>query len=120
MGTRRGGIIELAVNGEIQDAKGEFTYNLGNVKREAIVGSDKVHDFKETPQVAYIEGEITDRQSLDLSGLLNVVDATVTLRAANGKTIELRNAWYAADGDVGTEEGNIQVRFEANDADEIT
>jgi Phage tail tube protein len=117
---RRAGQLFVKVNGVQYDAKGNWTYNAGNAKREAIVGADRVHGYKEMPQVPYVEGEITDAGTLDLDAVQNIVDATVTLELANGKTFVLRDAWYAADGDVQTEEGNIQVRFEGMDGDEIS
>lgn len=109
---RRGGVIQIQVNGEVYRAKGSFSYNLGRPKREAIVGADTVHGYKEMPQVAFIEGEFTDGDDLSLPGLLGVKDATVTLTLANDKVIVLHGAYYAAEGTVGTEEGNIAVRFE--------
>lgn len=116
---RRSGIIYVKVNSDVLDAKGNFTYNLGEPKREAIVGADQVHGFKETPQVPFIEGEITDRGSLDLKTLLRLEGAIVTIDLANGKLIVLRAAWYAGDGNAQTEEGNIAVRFEGMSAEEI-
>jgi len=116
---RRAGILFFKVDGTQYDAKGGFTYNLGAAKREAIVGSDAVHGYKETPQVPFIEGEITDRSDLDLEKLLNLDGVTVTLELANGKVVLLRDAWYAGDGDVGTEEANIQVRFEGLSGEEV-
>jgi len=113
------GLLELKVNGEIQNAKGSFTYNLGRVKREAIVGADRVHGFKAMPQVPYIEGEITDRADLDLAAFLDIDNATVTLTLANGKVIVLKEAWYAGDGNVETEEANIGIRFEGMSAEEV-
>lgn len=113
------GMFELKVNGEIQNAKGNFTYNLGRVKREMLVGPDRVHGPKGLPQVPYIEGEITDRQDLNVEALLDIVDATITLSLANDKVIVLKKACYAADGDIGTEEANIQVRFEGYSAEEV-
>src|SRR5690348_4109292 len=112
MSQRRGGIIFLQVNGEIYDAKGNFTYNIGRPVREAIVGHDSVHGYKELPQVAFIEGEITDRGTLDLESLVTLSGATVTLELANGKVIVLRDAWFAGEGTGNSEEGNIAVRFE--------
>lgn len=117
---RRGGIIQVQVNGEIQDCKGSWTYNLGRPKRDAVVGSDTVHGFMEKPQVAFIEGEITDRGTLDLDDLVTTEGASVTLRLANGKVIALRDAWYASEGTGNTEEGNIGVRFEGKSAEEIS
>jgi Phage tail tube protein len=116
---RRGGLIQFAAGGVTFDAKGNFTYNLGSPKREAVVGADAVHGFKETPQVAFVEGEITDRGNLDLKALTLMDDATVTLNLANGKIIVLGGAWYAGEGTGNTDEGNIGVRFEGTRAEEI-
>ena len=85
--SKRAGIFYLKVNGNSYDAKGNFSYNLGQPMREAIVGADGIHGYKETPQVAFIEGEITDQSSLDLAALLLTDDATATLELANGKLI---------------------------------
>ena|SRR5258708_2725562 len=116
---RRAGLIQLQVQGTIQDAKGNFTYNLGRPKREAIVGSDGIHGFKETPQVAFIEGAITDRGTLDLAALASGSDLTVTLTTGNNKVIVLRQAWFAGDGSATTEEAEITVRWEGANAEEI-
>lgn len=119
MSQRRGGLISFQTNGEIQDAKGSFTYNLGRPVREGIVGSDRMHGFKETPQPGFIEGALTDRAALDLNALVTLKDATITLELANGKVIALRNAYYASEGSGTTEEGEIAVRFEG-EAEEVS
>ena len=119
MGRRVAGILFLKVDGELFQAKGEFTYNINPTKRESVVGQDEVHGFSETPKVQFIEGSITDNDELDLPNFLSIRDATVTLELANGKVIILREAFYAADGDVTSSQGEIQVRFEGLDGDEI-
>lgn len=111
MAHRRGGTIALDLDGVLQEPKGNFSYNLGYPTREEIVGADGVHGYKETHKAAFIEGEITDRGDLDLEALVNTTNTTVTLSLANGKAIVLREAWFAAEGNVQTEEGNIQVKF---------
>lgn len=116
---RIGGIIALKVNGDIYFAKGNFTYNLGKPKREGVVGADAVHGYKETPQVPFIEGEITDRNELSLEDLVTLDEATITLELANGKVIALSEAWYAGEGTGNTEEGNIACRFEGISAEEV-
>lgn len=118
--TRRAGIIQFQVNGEVMDAKGSFSYNLGRPMRESIIGSDVAHGYLERPQIAFIEGEITDRGDLDLAALVDTSGATITLRLNNGKTIALRDAWFAGEGTGNSEEGNIPVRFEGIGAEEIT
>lgn len=116
---RIGGIIALKVNGDIYFAKGNFTYNIGKPKREGVVGADFVHGYKETPQVPFIEGEITDRNELSLEDLVTLDDATITLELANGKVITLSESWYAGEGTGNTEEGNIACRFEGMSAEEV-
>lgn len=115
----RGGIIYLKVDGQLYDAKGSFTYSLGRDKKEGIVGADGVHGFKAVPQVPYIEGAVTDSRDLDLAQLAGIEDATVTLELINGKVITLRQAWFAGEGQVSNEEGEIGVRFEGMSAEEV-
>src|SRR3990167_8046547 len=110
---RVGGIIQLKVNGELHKCKGAFDYDLGIPKKEAVVGMDKVHGYKETPQVAYIEGTITDRGDISFEALAKITGATVTLDLANGKTIVLRDAFWATNAKGNSEEGEIEARFES-------
>lgn len=119
MSQRRAGLIHVQVNGEIHDAKGNWTYNLGRPVRTAIIGADGVHGYTETPQVAFIEGEITDRGSLDLAALSTQEEATVTLTLGNGKVVVLRDAWFAGEGTGNSQEANVAVRFEGKGAEEI-
>jgi hypothetical protein len=110
---RRAGIIYLYVNGERLEAKGTFTINPGIAKRDAIIGADGIHGYKETPQVAFIEGAITDAPDLDTTRLREVTNATITVQLNNGKTITLEDAWYANEGNMTTDEAEIGVRYES-------
>lgn len=116
---RVAGLIQLQTNGEVLRAKGTFTYNLGKPKRTPIVGRDGVHGYKEDPQVAFIEGAITDAGDLDLSALATLRDATVNLKLGNGKMVVLNAAWYAGEGTGNTDESEIGVRWEGQSAEEV-
>lgn len=113
MSNLRAGRIEFKIDGQRLDAKGSFTYGLGQDSREAVIGSDGVHGFKATPQVAFIEGEITDHPLLSYSDLVRVDGVTVTLRLGNQKSIILNEAWFAGEGQGQTEDANLAVRFES-------
>jgi len=113
------GKIFFKVAGVQENAKGNFSYNLGLSKREALIGADKVHGYKEVPQVAFIEGEITDRSDLDLAKLIELKDTSITLELANGKVILLRDAWFAGEGTVTTDEATIAVRYEGLSGEEV-
>ncbi len=115
----RAGKITLKTDGGVLDAKGSFTYNLGRDKLTAVVGADRVHGAYSQPQVPFIEGIITDGASVDLNAVLTARDITVTLDLDNGKTIVLRQAWFAGEGNVTTEQGEIAVRWEGISATEI-
>lgn len=116
---RVGGIIFVKVDGVQYRVKGSWTYNLGKAKREAVVGSDSVHGYKELPQVPFIEGTITDDAAVSMEALLTVTGATIILELANGKVISLKDAWFAGDGNFTTEEGELEARFEGLSANEI-
>lgn len=117
--SRIAGYLSLQINGEIYNAVGNFTYNVGAPKREMLLGPDRVHGYKEMPQVPFIEGEIRDSSDIDLSVLTNLKDATATIALANGKTFVLKDAVYVADGNVQTEEANIQLRLEGSKGEEV-
>ncbi len=123
MSKRRGGVIFVKADGKQFDVKGQFEYNLGYPKREAIIGHDGTHGYKELPQEAYISGEITDSIDMNLKNdVLALSEANITLELANGKVIVLEEAFYSGDGTVQSEEGNVAVRFTAgiSPAKEIT
>lgn len=116
---RVGGIIEIKVDGVLYAAKGSFTYNLGANKREAVIGADVVHGYKEMPQAAKLEGALTDRADMDVKTILNLKGVTATLSLANGKIIVFKDAWYSGDGNITTEEGEIELKMEAISAEEV-
>jgi hypothetical protein len=117
---RRAGLIQLKIDGEILDAKGDFSYNLGAPKRDPVIGSDGVHGYRETPQVPFIEGAITDRGNLKVSQIVKGKDLTVSLTLGNDKMITLNGAWFAGEGTGSTAEGEIAVRWEGLSAEEVS
>lgn len=116
---RVGGIIEVAIGGIVHNAKGAFDCNLGRPKREAVVGSDGVHGYKEEVQPGFVEGALTDDGTLDINALVTASNVTVTVSMANGKVFSLYGAWYAGEGTINTEEGEIAVRYESGRAEEV-
>ena len=122
MAQRFAGIVFVKIDGTMQNAKGNFSVGMGFPMREGIKGSDdRLHGFKETPQVAHIEGEISNTADLNIEALSRVEDSTVTVEINNGKVYALRNA-FITNGEglvVNSEEANIPVRFEGSRCEEI-
>lgn len=115
-----GGLAYIKADGVSIAAKGNFTYNTGQNKREAIAGFDSVHGIKEMIQVPFIEGATSDISGVDLERIKNLQDITVELQINNGKTVVLRNAFYCADGEGSVEEGEVQLRFEGLSAEVVS
>jgi hypothetical protein len=120
MSERRGGIIQLTVDGELFDCKGSFTANLGGDLNEMIVGSSGVTGHTSKPQPAFIEGLLTDRGGLSVKRLIAITSATVHLKLATGKVFVLTEAVYTGDGNITTDEGEINVKFSSSSGEEVT
>ena len=114
------GRLEITVNGDVVNAVGNFTINIGKPKREGLVGPDRVHGYKELPQIPKISGEIRDGSALNVTNkILNMKGASVVAFVANGKSYLFEDAYYCGDGNIETEEGKIQFEAEALSAEEI-
>lgn len=116
---RIGGKLSIKANGQTIHAKGDFTVNTGQLKREMIAGTDRVHGHKSMIQVPFIEGATSDLPNVDTEAIKNIENATVILEAYNGKTFVLRSATYTSEGDLTTEEGELQMRFEGRSCEVI-
>jgi hypothetical protein len=108
---RIAGVAYLKVDGEQIELKGSFKYQINTVKREPLVGQSGVVGFKEMPAAPHIAGEVFDMPGTRVRRLEDIVDATVQLELANGKTIVLRGAWWEDASEVDTEGGSYPVKF---------
>ena len=114
------GKLEITQNGKTLNAVGSFTLNLGQPKREMLVGPDRVHGYSEMPQAPSISGEIRDSDSLSIvNDILNMKGATVVAAVANGKSYMFEEAVYTGDGNLETEEGKVQFEAGAESATEV-
>lgn len=120
MAERVAGRMELTYNGKTVNAVGNFTFNLGQPKREGKVGPDRFHGYSEMPQIPSCNGEIRDGSALDVTNeILNMKGATLVLETANGKKYLFEDAFYTGDGNGETEEGKFQFETQAASATEL-
>lgn len=109
---RIGGMFYIKINGKLYQAgDGEFSFNVGGLKREAKLSSAGVAGFIAKPQVPYCEGELLLTGDLNINEILSAENSTITLELYNGKTFALYDAYFAGEGEINTE-GVIKVRFE--------
>jgi hypothetical protein len=116
---RVAGVIALYWNGTQLRVKGSVSYSINPTKRELVFGADGPHGYKDMPQAQYVEATLTDVSDLDTRALFAQSAATIALHLANGKTVGLRDAIFAGDGSVTTEESEIAARWEGTDAFEL-
>ena len=116
---RVAGIAYLKVNGAQYPLRGNFTVSPSRVERNGIAGQDGVHGYSEMPRVPYISGDVTLDPALSREALEAVRDATVTAELANGRVYVLRDAWCRSALELNTGDGQVNVRFEGFDCDEL-
>ena len=112
MSERVGGIIFLNINGEGVRAVGDFEWNTGEDVRTTVTGASGIDGYSETPQPAFIAGQIRVTSEINPGEIRQLKDATVTLELPTGAQVILRDAWFAGEGSARTEEGVMDVRFE--------
>jgi len=113
------GIIQLQVNSQTKDAKGEFTFNLGYPKRKTIVGNDKPHGAATEATIPFIEGKLTFSDTLDVVDVVTLRDADAVLTLENGKVISGKDMYYTGDADITTNEGEVPFRLECSEKLEV-
>lgn len=117
---RIGGITLCTIDGVPYRVRGNVTINLGQPKREAVVGLSGVDGYTEKPQAPSASGELTDDRKVSIkNAILNMTSSTVTFECANGKEYFFEEAYYSGDGNIETEEGKVALEIGAMFADEI-
>jgi hypothetical protein len=112
------GTLELSINGEIFNAKGEFTLRDDVPEREAIIGHDqRVHGYVETAIAPTLEGAITLAPGQDPARIKAMTNGTVIARFGNGKAFVINQAFFAGAGEFKTREHEMAVRFQGATAE---
>lgn len=99
--------------------RGSWRINVDAFTREGIAGLDGVHGYKETPMVPYMVGNFSLTDGTSVDDIAAITDATITTELANGSVYLLRNAWSAESREIDADEGQIEVRFEGLEGDEL-
>jgi Phage tail tube protein len=120
MAAKVAGTAFFTVAGIQYQLRGNMTIGLGGVHRESVVGMDQYHGYKEVPEAAFIECELTDQPTLDLNVLEALTGVTVTVELINGKTATLANAVQINHLSLNADDGKMTVRFESGQGEWLT
>jgi hypothetical protein len=116
---RLAGTASITVSGRNYMLVGELSYDPSTVKRETKTGQDGVHGFGEMPKAGKISGTLRDSGDLTVADINGMVNETVVLTLANGKTIIGRNMWTVESQEVKTAEATFEVVWEGPSVTEV-
>jgi hypothetical protein len=116
---RIAGIAYIKVDGTQLPLKGSFTVSPSRFERNMMAGQDYVHGYSENPRVPFIEGDISLTPEVSIETLDAITNATVTAELANGRVYVLSGAVCKSAHELNTKDGQVRVRFEGTNCDEI-
>lgn len=113
------GVISVRVNGNVLRLRGNVTYSLGGLVREAVEGPLGLAAFKVSGMAPFVEVESVDAADVDLAALQEIAGATITVQLRNAKTIVCNDASVVGLIETSSEDGGFTVRFVGSSAKEI-
>lgn len=105
------GTAFFKVDGVQYALQGNAQVNFSKVNREAMVGADGVHGYRETPMAPSIAITLTRTPEVSLATLARVTDSTITLDASDGKVYVLTEAFQSGELSYAVLDGTLPVTF---------
>lgn len=121
MAVRFAGTAYVFVNGRSCALRGNLTVSPSAAERVMLASQLGITGYQEVPRTPYIEGDFSTKPYPDfnLEDFLNQVDITVVAQAANGYEYVLHNAVCKGGLEAATRDGQVRVRWEGVNAEEI-
>ncbi len=114
------GVAQVTVDGTTYQLEGDLKYSPSTVKREALLGMDGFHGWKETPITGSITMSLRDAGNLAVGDFNKIRNSTVVLQLANGKIVVGRNMGTVDALEVDSADAKFEVKFEGPQVSEQT
>jgi len=114
------GVAQVTVDGTTYQLEGDLKYSPSTVKREALLGMDGFHGWKETPVTGSITMSLRDAGSLSVGSFNSIRNSTIVLQLANGKIVVGRNMGHVDTLEVDSADAKFEVKFEGPQVSEQT
>ena len=114
------GVAQVTVDGTTYQLEGDLKYSPSTVKREALLGMDGFHGWKETPVTGSITMSLRDAGNLAVGDFNKIRNSTVVLQLANGKIVVGRNMGTVDALEVDSADAKFEVKFEGPQVSEQT
>ena len=115
---RLAGIASITIDGNSFDVTGDLVWNPSTVKRETLSGQTRVEGYSEMPTAGFIACSLRDGGGFLVYGFNQIVNSTIVVQQANGKSIYGAGMWCTECGEVKTADGVFAVRFESDNVTE--
>lgn len=115
---RLAGVASLTVAGQTYLLVADAAWRPSKITRESLTGMDGVHGFKETPATGMISATIRDAYGVSVANFNSMVNVSVVMQLANGKTIVGNNMWTVESQEVKSMEATFEVKWEGADVSE--
>jgi hypothetical protein len=119
MAIKFAGIAFVSVDSNQYALRGNLTVSPSPVERTMLAGQDGVHGYQELPRVPYIEGDFSTLPTFLLENLIAQTDVTVIAQCANQLEYVLHNAVVKGGFEANTRDGQVRVRWEGINCEEI-
>ena len=117
---RLAGIVSLTIDGTSYMVAGDAKWQPSGVKRETLESQNAVvQGYSEKARAGSISLSLRDSADLSVASVQAIVDSTIVLELANGKTVVGRGMWNVEDQEVDTAEGKLDVKFEGPSVVEV-
>lgn len=106
------GTASITVAGTSYLLEGAFKYSPSSVKREALLGMDGFHGWKETPVTGSISCSLRDTGNLTVADFNAMRSVTVSATLANGKTVVGSRMGAVEVQEVDSVDAKFDIKFE--------
>lgn len=114
------GTAQVSVDGTNYLVEGDIKWSPSSVKREAMMGPDGFHGWKETPIPGRIKMSLRDWGGLTVAAFNAMRNSTVVLNLASGKVVVGRNMGTLDQQEVDAGEAKFDVDFAGPQVSEQT
>jgi hypothetical protein len=111
MAMKRGGVYSVFIAGSPEDVVGDVTVKYNTIKRENLIGLDKVHGYQENPDVSFISLTVRAQPGRDQNYYWQLTEADVTVNFRDGRQATGQAGWFIDDLEEEVKEGTIKVKF---------
>lgn len=112
------GQVDIEIDGSRQPTSGESTLQIGGPQRENVAGDYEAGSFMERTVPSRMVIGLRHIDGVSIASMRPITDATLIMKADNGKTWVVRGAYFVEASEFG-QDGKASVTFEGQPAEEL-